>query len=216
MMTDGPAAKRPPHWELLDTMAALSGLEWPRRGLLLAAAGTLARRCPGRAKPAPPGPSAGLREDGPKPLPEFSFTDAEGQERRGRRLRRHRAADQPLGDLVRALRRGDAGARPRPGGAAGGRDPGAGAVLRPGRQGGGGALPARGDHPARPLARPARGGRAGDGRARPADHGGGGPAGPGDGAAGRRGGLGHAGDAGASPANWSARPRPRRRTSDKT
>ena len=44
----GPAAKRPPHWELLDTMAALSGLHASRRVMVLAAAGTLAGAVAGR------------------------------------------------------------------------------------------------------------------------------------------------------------------------
>jgi thiol-disulfide isomerase/thioredoxin len=80
MMAEGPAAKRPPHWELLVTMAALSGLSMPRRGLL-AVAGTLAAAPPWR-KARAAGPYGQLREDGPKPLPEFVFVDAEGQERR--------------------------------------------------------------------------------------------------------------------------------------
>jgi len=80
MMAEGPAAKRPPHWELLDTMAVLSGLSVPRRGLLLAA-GTLAA-APGMRQARAAGPIGKLVEDGPKPLPEFSFTDAEGKEHR--------------------------------------------------------------------------------------------------------------------------------------
>jgi len=74
MMAEGPAAKRPPHWELLDTMAALSGLRATRRAVALAAAGTLAGAALGRKALA-----AKLAESGPKPLPEFSFTDAEGK-----------------------------------------------------------------------------------------------------------------------------------------
>ncbi|MFZ4407409.1 MAG: TlpA family protein disulfide reductase [Paracraurococcus sp.] len=62
-------------------MAALSGLDWPRRGLLLAAGATLAA-VPGARKARAAGAFSQLREDGPKPLPEFSFVDAEGQERR--------------------------------------------------------------------------------------------------------------------------------------
>jgi thiol-disulfide isomerase/thioredoxin len=84
MMAEGPAAKRPPHWELpgefVVTMAALSGLLTPRRGLLLAA-GTLAA-APGMRQARAAGPIGRLLEDGPKPLPEFGFTDAEGQEHR--------------------------------------------------------------------------------------------------------------------------------------
>jgi thiol-disulfide isomerase/thioredoxin len=77
MMAEGPAAKRPPHWELLDTMAALSGLHASRRVMVLAAAGTLAGAVAGRK--ALGAGSARLVETGPKPLPEFSFTDADGK-----------------------------------------------------------------------------------------------------------------------------------------
>ncbi len=73
-MAEGPAAKRPPHWELLDTMAALSGLRATRRTIALAAAGTLAGAALGRKALA-----AKLAESAPKPLPEFSFTDADGK-----------------------------------------------------------------------------------------------------------------------------------------
>ena len=73
-MAEGPAAKRPPHWELLDTMAALSGLRATRRAVALAAAGTLAGAALGRKALA-----AKLVESAPKPLPEFGFTDAEGK-----------------------------------------------------------------------------------------------------------------------------------------
>jgi thiol-disulfide isomerase/thioredoxin len=62
-------------------MAALSGLDLPRRGLLLATAGTLAA-APGGRKARAAGPYGRLAEDGPKPLPDFTFTDAEGLERR--------------------------------------------------------------------------------------------------------------------------------------
>jgi thiol-disulfide isomerase/thioredoxin len=74
MMAEGPAAKRPPHWELLDTMAALSGLRATRRTIALAAAGTLAGAALGRKALA-----AKLAESAPKPLPEFGFTDADGK-----------------------------------------------------------------------------------------------------------------------------------------
>lgn len=74
IMAEGPSAKRPPHWELLDTMAALSGLRATRRTIALAAAGTLAGAALGRKALA-----AKLAESAPKPLPEFSFTDAEGK-----------------------------------------------------------------------------------------------------------------------------------------
>jgi thiol-disulfide isomerase/thioredoxin len=84
MMAEGPAAKRPPHWEFWDTMVALSGLLVPRRGLLglaVAAGGTLAVASPWR-KALAAGTAGRLQESGPKPLPDFTFTDAEGQERR--------------------------------------------------------------------------------------------------------------------------------------
>ncbi|MBL6454176.1 TlpA family protein disulfide reductase [Belnapia sp. T6] len=55
-------------------MAALSGLPATRRAIALAAAGTLAGAAFGRKALA-----AGLAESGPKPLPEFGFTDAEGK-----------------------------------------------------------------------------------------------------------------------------------------
>lgn len=82
-MAEGPSAKRPPHWEFLDTMAALSLLRAPRRGLIglglaLAAGGTLAAALHGRQAGAAGGLGR-LKETGPKPLPEFSFTDAEGK-----------------------------------------------------------------------------------------------------------------------------------------
>ncbi len=77
-MTEGLPAKRPPHWEfsgvLFNTMAALSGLRATRRAMALAAAGTLAGAAFGRKALA-----ARMVESGPKPLPEFSFTDAEGK-----------------------------------------------------------------------------------------------------------------------------------------
>jgi thiol-disulfide isomerase/thioredoxin len=55
-------------------MAALSGLRATRRTMALAAAGTLAGAAFGRKALA-----ARLAESGPKPLPEFSFTDADGK-----------------------------------------------------------------------------------------------------------------------------------------
>lgn len=61
----------------MDTMVALSGMRASRRGLLLAAAGTLAAPVLGRKARA-----AGVRPlapSGPKPLPDFTFTDAEGK-----------------------------------------------------------------------------------------------------------------------------------------
>jgi thiol-disulfide isomerase/thioredoxin len=70
-------------------MAALSGLLVPRRtlfGLALAAGGTLAAAPPWR-KARAAGPYGRLIEGEPKPLPEFSFTDAEGKA--------HRVADFP-------------------------------------------------------------------------------------------------------------------------
>ncbi|WP_245624475.1 TlpA family protein disulfide reductase [Belnapia moabensis] len=55
-------------------MAALSGLRATRRTMALAAAGTLAGAALGRKALA-----AKLAESAPKPLPEFSFTDADGK-----------------------------------------------------------------------------------------------------------------------------------------
>ncbi|WP_052214177.1 TlpA disulfide reductase family protein [Belnapia sp. F-4-1] len=55
-------------------MAALSGLRATRRTIALAAAGTLAGAALGRKALA-----AKLAESAPKPLPEFSFTDADGK-----------------------------------------------------------------------------------------------------------------------------------------
>ncbi|TCZ52917.1 TlpA family protein disulfide reductase [Roseicella aquatilis] len=66
-------------------MALLSGLSVPRRGLLLAA-GTLAAAPPARQARAA-GAIGKLVEGEPKPLPDFTFLDAEGKE--------HRAADFP-------------------------------------------------------------------------------------------------------------------------
>jgi thiol-disulfide isomerase/thioredoxin len=79
MMAEGPSAKRPPHWELLDTMLALSPVRITRRRALgLAAGATLAAALPvrqagadGRRK---------LVETEPAPPPPFAFTDAEGKE----------------------------------------------------------------------------------------------------------------------------------------
>ena len=89
-MAEGPAAKRPPHCWLdvdegdggLDTMAAFLRDLTGRRALLGAAgAGTLLAALPLRQGRAGAGsPALGrLVETGPKPLPEFSFTDAEGR-----------------------------------------------------------------------------------------------------------------------------------------
>jgi thiol-disulfide isomerase/thioredoxin len=78
MMAEGPAAKRPPHWEFWDTMAALSGLNPRRRGLFLAAAGTLAAG-PFRRKAWAAG--GRLVEAEPRPLPDLQFLDAEGASR---------------------------------------------------------------------------------------------------------------------------------------
>ncbi|WP_254452414.1 TlpA disulfide reductase family protein [Roseicella sp. DB1501] len=64
-------------------MAALSGLWAPRRavlGLALVAGGTLAA-APTLRKVRAAGAMGRLVEDGPKPLPEFGFTDANGAER---------------------------------------------------------------------------------------------------------------------------------------
>jgi len=74
MMAEGPAANRPPHWEFCVTMATLSGLVLPRRGLLLAAGGTLATASLPRKAAA----AARLAEAEPRALPELSFLDAEG------------------------------------------------------------------------------------------------------------------------------------------
>jgi thiol-disulfide isomerase/thioredoxin len=61
----------------MDTMVALSGMRASRRGLVLAAAGTLAAPVLGRkARAAAVRP---LAPSGPKPLPDFTFTDAEGK-----------------------------------------------------------------------------------------------------------------------------------------
>jgi thiol-disulfide isomerase/thioredoxin len=85
IMAEGPSAKRPPHWELLDTMAALSPLRIARRRALLllapaAAGATLAAALPGRQAA---GARAGelVEVEPPKPAPAFAFTDAEGKER---------------------------------------------------------------------------------------------------------------------------------------
>ena len=63
-------------------MAALSGLRMSRRGLALAAAGTLAGAVGGRKAPWSAAHAAGtarLVESEAKPLPEFGFLDAEGK-----------------------------------------------------------------------------------------------------------------------------------------
>jgi thiol-disulfide isomerase/thioredoxin len=83
MTAEGPPAKRPPHWELLDTMAALSPLNTTRRRIMLAATGaTLAAPFPARQAGAQGGAQTPrkLVETEPKPAPAFSFTDAEGKE----------------------------------------------------------------------------------------------------------------------------------------
>ena len=59
-------------------MAALSLLRASRRGLILAAGGTLLAGLPGGQAGAA-GRMGRLSESGPKPLPEFSFTDADGK-----------------------------------------------------------------------------------------------------------------------------------------
>jgi len=74
-MAEGPAAKRPPHWEFWDTMVALSKLAWSRRGVLLAGGATLAATATGSQAA---GPMGRLVESPPKPLPELQFLDAEG------------------------------------------------------------------------------------------------------------------------------------------
>ena len=79
---EGPSAKRPPHWELLDTMAALSPLSTAkrRRALLALAAATgatLTASLPARQAGAQPRKPV---ESEPKPAPAFSFTDADGKE----------------------------------------------------------------------------------------------------------------------------------------
>jgi thiol-disulfide isomerase/thioredoxin len=79
MMAEGPSAKRPPHWELLDTMLALSPLRITRRrALALTAGATLAAALPARQAGAKP--PRKLEESGPKPAPAFLFTDAESRE----------------------------------------------------------------------------------------------------------------------------------------
>ncbi len=80
-MAEGPAAKRPPHCTFdevgLDTMAAFLAGNVGRRALLGAAgAGTLYAGLPAGQGQAAIGQ---LVESGPKPLPEFSFTDADGK-----------------------------------------------------------------------------------------------------------------------------------------
>jgi thiol-disulfide isomerase/thioredoxin len=83
MMAEGPSAKRPPHWELLDTMAALSSLRTTRRRVLAATAGaTLTAPLPARQAAGQGGGAATrkLVESEPKPPPAFLFTDAEGKE----------------------------------------------------------------------------------------------------------------------------------------
>jgi thiol-disulfide isomerase/thioredoxin len=61
----------------MDTMVALSGMRASRRGLVLAAAGTLAAPVLGRKARA--AAVRRLAPSGPKPLPDFTFTDAEGK-----------------------------------------------------------------------------------------------------------------------------------------
>lgn len=79
-MAEGPSAKRPPHWELLDTMAALSPLGTARRRTLAlaATAATLTAALPARQAGAQ-GPAGKLAESEPKPAPAFSFTDVDGK-----------------------------------------------------------------------------------------------------------------------------------------
>jgi thiol-disulfide isomerase/thioredoxin len=85
MMAEGPSAKRPPHWELLDTMLALSPLRTTRRralALAAAAGATLTAALPAR-QAAAQGGTHGKRklvETEPAPPPPFAFTDAEGKE----------------------------------------------------------------------------------------------------------------------------------------
>ncbi|CAA9216596.1 MAG: hypothetical protein AVDCRST_MAG08-419, partial [uncultured Acetobacteraceae bacterium] len=124
-----------------------------------------------------------------------------GQGTRRGGLRGAGAGGEPVGDVVPALRRRDAGARPHAGGAGRGGCAGAGAVLGPrGTREGGAVLPRPRHPPPRPLARPARRGAAGVGRARVAHHRHHRPQGPGAGEAGRPGRVGQAGDAGGGPA----------------
>ena len=81
MTAEGPSAKRPPHWELLDTMAALSRLRTTRRRVLALAAATgatLTAALPARQAGAE-GAAGKLVETEPKPAPAFSFTDVEGK-----------------------------------------------------------------------------------------------------------------------------------------
>jgi thiol-disulfide isomerase/thioredoxin len=96
---EGPSAKRPPHWELLDTMAAFSPLSTARRrrALLALAAtattgATLTAALPARQAAGAPGQQGKLVEREPRPAPEFSFTDAAGKE--------HGVADFPGQGLV--------------------------------------------------------------------------------------------------------------------
>ncbi len=79
---EGPSANRPPHWELLDTMAAFSRLRTTRRrALALAAAtgATLAAALPARQAGAQGAAGKLVETEPPKPAPAFSFTDAEGK-----------------------------------------------------------------------------------------------------------------------------------------
>jgi thiol-disulfide isomerase/thioredoxin len=85
MMDEGPSAKRPPHWELLDTMLALSPLRITRRRAvaLTAAGATLTAALPARQAGAQGGGANTKRklvETEPAPPPPFAFTDAEGKE----------------------------------------------------------------------------------------------------------------------------------------
>ena len=76
---EGPSAKRPPHWELLDTMAALSPLRTTRRrALALTTGATLTAALPARQARAQ-APNGRLVEGEPKPAPAFPFTDADGK-----------------------------------------------------------------------------------------------------------------------------------------
>jgi thiol-disulfide isomerase/thioredoxin len=76
MMAEGPAAKRPPHWEFRDTMGALSELAGPRRAALRGALGLLiaARATASQAEAT----LGRLIESPARPLPPVEFLDAQG------------------------------------------------------------------------------------------------------------------------------------------
>ncbi len=139
MITDGPAANRPPHCLFACAVAALrrfaqvrsltsvagsltSGrqpeMQLMSRRLVLAAAGTLAMAAVPRKPRAQDAGGSGLGDlsalvptDPPKPLPEITFVDARRDRAPSRGIPRPRHGGEPLGDVVRALRRRDAGAR---------------------------------------------------------------------------------------------------------